>query len=259
MMPKFAACGNGAQWFKDRHRWSGKGYSPHTGDVIFFDFQQDGVLDHSGLVESCDGKTITTIEGNSRNSCRRNSYPVGDSRIAGYGLLVKPFMEKAQRIALKAIELAYPDAPKEAKYKGGRPTAAYAAALDRAYPNRSHWQASCKEGASCDVFVGVCMVDSGVDPDFPRGYDEQLERLRKRTDLYKIIISTTSRDIQESELRDGDIIQYDRKDGGGHICIYAGGRLRHAGINKWYPRTTSASSRLKIKGKKHIWVYRVRE
>ena len=85
VMPKFAACGNGVKWFKDRHRWSGKGYSPHPGDLIFFDYQQDGVFDHVGLVESCDGKTVSTIEGNSSNSCRRNSYPVGDRRAVPFG------------------------------------------------------------------------------------------------------------------------------------------------------------------------------
>ena len=40
---------------------------------VFFDYEQDGVLDHVGIVESCDGRIVTTIEGNSGNACRRNS------------------------------------------------------------------------------------------------------------------------------------------------------------------------------------------
>lgn len=41
---------------------------------------------HIGIVESCDGKTVYTIEGNSRDVCRRKSYLVGSSLIYGSGL-----------------------------------------------------------------------------------------------------------------------------------------------------------------------------
>ena len=87
-LPKFSVVGDGANWFKTRHRWSGRGYSPRPGDFIFFDYEQDGVLDHVGIVENCDGKVVTTIEGNSGDACKRNSYVVGNSSIAGYGLSV---------------------------------------------------------------------------------------------------------------------------------------------------------------------------
>lgn len=87
-LPKFSVVGDGANWFKSRHRWAGRGYSPRPGDLIFFDYEQDGVLDHVGIVESCDGKAVATIEGNSGDACKRNSYVVGSSSIAGYGLSV---------------------------------------------------------------------------------------------------------------------------------------------------------------------------
>ena len=86
IIPKYAVVGNGASWFKERHRWASRGYSPKPGDIIFFDFERDGVLDHTGIVESCDGKTVTTIEGNSGNACKRQSYVRGSSQIAGYGI-----------------------------------------------------------------------------------------------------------------------------------------------------------------------------
>ena len=192
LLPKFAVVGDGASWFKTRHRWAGRGYLPKPGDFIFFDFEQDGVLDHVGIVESCDGKIVTTIEGNAGNVCRRLSYVAGSSQIAGYGLMIRPAGNKARLIANKAINLAYPDAPDKAKYHGGEPTAAYAAALDRAYPIRSGWGQPSKDGASCDVFVGTCIVDSGVDNGFPRGYRDQKARLASRTDLYECVVSTTS-------------------------------------------------------------------
>jgi len=259
MCPKFAVVGDGASWFKTRHRWSGRGYKPNPGDIIFFDYEQDGVLDHVGIVESCDGKIVTTIEGNSGDACKRNSYGVGNSQIAGYGLLLIPGGgSNAQKLVRKAAQLAYPDAPDKAKYHGGEPTPAYAAALERAYPNRSGWGQPSKDGASCDVFVGVCLVDSGIDKGFPRGYRDQKIRLASKTDLYELVVSTTSRDIKESELKDGDIITWEKSNGTVHICIYTRGKVKQASHNKWYPRTTSPGGNLKISNKTVIRVYRLK-
>ena len=257
--PKFAGCDTGVNWFKSHHRWAGGGYTPGPGDTIFFDFERDGIIDHVGLVETCDGKRLTTIEGNYSNACKRASYSVGDRRIAGYGLMIRPAGNKARLIALKATQLAYPDAPSKAKYHGGEPTAAYAAALKRAYPNRSGWGQPSKDGASCDVFVGTCIVDSGVDKGFPRGYRDQAIRLAKRTDLYECVVSTTSRYVKESELKDGDICTWEKSSGTVHIWIYAGGKARQASHDKWYPRTTSTGNNLMINGKKVIRIYRVKD
>ena len=259
ILPKFAVVGDGASWFKARHRWAGRGYSPKPGDFIFFDFERDGVLDHVGIVEGCDGRIVTTIEGNAGNACKRLTYVAGNSQIAGYGLMIRPAGNNARLIAVKAMQLAYPDAPDEAKYHGGKPTTAYAEALKRAYPNRSGWGQPSKDGASCDVFVGTCIVDSGVDKGFPRGYRDQAIRLAKRTDLYECVVSTSSRDIKESELKDGDICTWEKSSGTVHIWIYAGGKARQASHDKWYPRTTSAGNNLKIRGKTVIRVYRVKD
>ena len=62
-------------------------YAPRPGDLIFFDWEQDGNVDHVGLVEAADGTTIATIEGNSRGGVRRNEYRADNDVIAGYGLL----------------------------------------------------------------------------------------------------------------------------------------------------------------------------
>ena len=63
-----------------------RSYKPSAGDVIFFDWGGDGSPDHVGLVEKCDGRTVYTIEGNSSDTCRRRSYPVGGRQIYGYGI-----------------------------------------------------------------------------------------------------------------------------------------------------------------------------
>jgi hypothetical protein len=85
-IPRFSYCPTGANWFRDAGRWQERGYAPQPGDIIFFDWQQDGETDHVGIVESCDGSTVRTIEGNSGDSCRRNSYGINSSVIYGYGI-----------------------------------------------------------------------------------------------------------------------------------------------------------------------------
>lgn len=89
VIPKFASCGIGAQWFKDRNLWQDNSYEPRPGDIIFFDWSdkggQDGWPDHVGIVEKVEGGIIYTVEGNSSNKCRERTYPVGYYEIYGYG------------------------------------------------------------------------------------------------------------------------------------------------------------------------------
>lgn len=86
VIPKFAWCPTGVQWFQDREQWQNNSYTPRPGDIIFFDWEVDGLCDHVGIVESvADGK-VNTIEGNSGDSCRRRSYDLGSVKIYGYGV-----------------------------------------------------------------------------------------------------------------------------------------------------------------------------
>lgn len=86
ILPRFAWCPSGSQWFEERNEWQNSGYTPRPGDIIFFDWEQDGECDHVGIVESvADGK-VNTIEGNSGDSCRRRSYDLGSVDIYGYGV-----------------------------------------------------------------------------------------------------------------------------------------------------------------------------
>jgi len=57
-----------------------------AGDIIFFDWDGDGGANHVGIVESCDGKCVYTIEGNTTDSCARRTYRVGAACIYGYGI-----------------------------------------------------------------------------------------------------------------------------------------------------------------------------
>ena len=93
VIPKFAGCVNGVQWFKDRGQWQDGSFEPSAGQIIFFDWDnkgssgpQDGQSDHVGIVEKCENGIVYTIEGNSGDSCRQNQYPVGHYEILGYGV-----------------------------------------------------------------------------------------------------------------------------------------------------------------------------
>ena len=83
--PKSAVVSGWIDFYKKQHRWAGRNYIPHSGDFIIFDWEGDGEPDHIGIVESCDGKTVNTIEGNSRDVCKRKSYSRGSGLIYGYG------------------------------------------------------------------------------------------------------------------------------------------------------------------------------
>ena len=83
--PKSAVVSGWIDFYKKQHRWAGRNYIPHSGDFIIFDWEGDGEPDHIGIVESCDGKKVFTIEGNSRDVCKRKSYARGSGLIYGYG------------------------------------------------------------------------------------------------------------------------------------------------------------------------------
>lgn len=156
-------------------------------------------------------------------------------------------------IALKANEYAYQTNTKKADYDTGSPTAAYKKALPDAYPHRDKWSEPARKGASCDVFVGTCIRNSGADKLFPRGLDDQWEWLKHSNKFYRINNPTPEK------VKDGDIITYVKKSGGGHICIVCDGKIKEAGYEHYYPKTTDyLKARLNTEDKKWLKVYRVK-
>lgn len=89
VIPRFASCSIGIQWFRERGLWQDGGYEPRPGDLIFFDWDdedgQDGSPDHVGIVEKVEDGTVYTVEGNSGNACRERQYAIGHDEIYGYG------------------------------------------------------------------------------------------------------------------------------------------------------------------------------
>ena len=88
ILPKFASCGVGVKWFQNRGQWLPGSATPEPGMVIFFQwYGSDSLIaDHVGIVEKVEGGRVYTIEGNSNDQVRQNSYPVGYGEIKGYGV-----------------------------------------------------------------------------------------------------------------------------------------------------------------------------
>ena len=56
------------------------------GDIIFFDWENDGISDHVGIVARVDNNKVYTIEGNSNNdNCAEKNYDINSGVIVGYG------------------------------------------------------------------------------------------------------------------------------------------------------------------------------
>lgn len=86
-LPKFSFCDNGIEWFQSHDLWKGRGYTPRSGDIVFFDWDHDGHANHVGIVEQCEDGVIHTIEGNSGDKCTQRNYSFADDAIVGYGII----------------------------------------------------------------------------------------------------------------------------------------------------------------------------
>ena len=83
-----AGCVAVSEWFKSHSQWANRGTTDLVaGDTIFFDWEGDGVTDHIGIVIGTDGSTVYTVEGNSGDEVKINTYGINASVIYGYGLM----------------------------------------------------------------------------------------------------------------------------------------------------------------------------
>lgn len=76
-----AGCVYSARYYRNQNRFYTS--NPQPGDQIFFG--STGDEEHTGIVETVNGSTITTIEGNSSDQVIRRTYSISNSRIVGYG------------------------------------------------------------------------------------------------------------------------------------------------------------------------------
>ena len=86
-VPKFIGVGVGYKYYNSRGQFHKRGtYIPQPGDIIWFDWEVNGRLDHVGFVDKVEGGYVYTIEGNSTNdTARAKKYPLNSKYIVGYG------------------------------------------------------------------------------------------------------------------------------------------------------------------------------
>ena len=87
-VPKFSGCGTGVQWFQSRGQWLPGSATPEPG----MSSSLSGTAATPSLPtmwaswSGWKNGRVYTIEGNSNDMVRRNSYPVGYGEIKGYGV-----------------------------------------------------------------------------------------------------------------------------------------------------------------------------
>lgn len=85
--PSFSLVSDGSDWFIERGLSFDPDKVPEAGDLIFFDWEQDGDRDHVGIVTGVADNKVFTVEGNSSDLCRQKRYSLDDPVIYGYGMI----------------------------------------------------------------------------------------------------------------------------------------------------------------------------
>lgn len=174
----------------------------------------------------------------------------------------KPTTTTTSKIEAKAKELAWKKGTAEEKYayKGGSATAAFKKALDKWFPKHKSWGTAPSKGASCDVFVGTVVRASGLDKDFPRGFDEQWKH-KPSAKMEKLTFENVS---PKSVCEAGDVILYwkDSKGESKHVLIVgkdSEGKLviYEAQYEKTYGHVNTSLSKIKTKRPKVV-IFRAR-
>lgn len=71
---KFSAVRDVVKWYKEHNKWKDCNFIPKSGDLIFFAWENDGILNHVGIAKKVENNIVYTIEGNSSNICKRRKY-----------------------------------------------------------------------------------------------------------------------------------------------------------------------------------------
>lgn len=71
--------------YRRRNQWTeGREYMPQSGDLVFFDWENDAQADHVGIVMSVNNGRILLIEGNAGDAVGFRALDSDDPHILGY-------------------------------------------------------------------------------------------------------------------------------------------------------------------------------
>lgn len=87
-VPKFVWVKKGVDYFKEKNELKfPKSYTPRGGDIIFFNWNNNEVIDHVGIVEKVQNGYVYTIEGNvDYKDVKRKKYKLNNNVIYAYGV-----------------------------------------------------------------------------------------------------------------------------------------------------------------------------
>lgn len=86
IIPAECSCPRQIELWKKMGRWVNKNtYVPKTGDIVYYDFNGDGVSDHVGIVVSVSNGIMKVVEGNYSDSVKCRTIAVNANTIIGFG------------------------------------------------------------------------------------------------------------------------------------------------------------------------------
>lgn len=169
-------------------------------------------------------------------------------------------MANTSPIAEMAKKLAWPKGTSSSKYKypSGAPTSAFKQAKANTYGSSYGWSTASKKGASCDMFVGVCVRASGYDKRWPAGLNKALAHAKSSSKWKEVKYN-----YNVSDLRPGDVMFSHHKkstrhpnwgnDKAHHIFLYVGnGDISQASAQSKYGYTSAMS--ISSQKSKETWV-----
>lgn len=82
IVPSGGNCNSMISWFKNKGRYhsASEGYTPSSGDLVFFDWSGNGSSQHVGIVNYTSGKTVYTVEGNCSGKVKAREYTSNGSK-----------------------------------------------------------------------------------------------------------------------------------------------------------------------------------
>lgn len=116
IMPTECGCGQMIQLYYALGRWKeSDSYKPEPGDIIMYDWDDNGTGDdtgwpeHVGIVTAVTGDSVTVIEGNYNDAVGYRIVKVNGKYIRGYCL--PDYASKADKVEVKQETVASPAAP----------------------------------------------------------------------------------------------------------------------------------------------------
>lgn len=90
VFPQFSNCMTGIDWFKNKGMWQQPNSNPNVGDIIFVDYNNDGIADRCGIVSGITDGTVKAVVGGS-DKVYEAAFDLNNRYgwIMGYGMLAQ--------------------------------------------------------------------------------------------------------------------------------------------------------------------------